>query len=85
MESSQHHVGGVQRVDEVWWEGILLFNCVRPPEKGENNPNVGTAVCSNMKRGFWWNRLASEVASLRSVPLAPSEAVGKKNIVSVPA
>lgn len=33
VESSQHHVCGVKRVDEVWREGILLFNCVWPPEK----------------------------------------------------
>lgn len=37
VESSQHHVGGVQRVDKVRWESIFLFNCVWPPEKGENN------------------------------------------------
>lgn len=87
MESSQHHVGGVQWVDEVWWESILLFNCVRPPEKGENKPNVGPAVgtctfmCSNMKQGFSWNLLASEAASLRTVPLVPSEVVGKTMFV----
>lgn len=35
VESSQHHVRGVQRVDEVWREGVLLFNCVGPPEKAQ--------------------------------------------------
>lgn len=87
MESSQHHVGGVQRVDEVWWESILLFNCVRPPKKGENNSNAVTAVgtctfmCSNMKRGFSWNCLASEVASLQTVPLAPVRQLAKQYCV----
>lgn len=31
VESSQHHVCGVQRVDEVRREGILLFHCVWLP------------------------------------------------------
>lgn len=53
-------------MDEVWWESILLFDCVWPPEEGENNPNVGTCafMCSDLKRGFSWNGFASEVASL---------------------
>lgn len=40
VESSQHHVRGVQRVDEVWREGILLFYRVWPPEKGQKNPSI---------------------------------------------
>lgn len=35
VEGSQHHVCGVQRVDEVWWKGILLFHCIWPPVKTE--------------------------------------------------
>lgn len=83
VERSQHHVGGVQRVDEVGWERILLFDCVRPPEKGQKSPNVSTALgsCSlmrsNMKRGLPWNRLRSKVASLPAVQLTPSETVSK--------
>lgn len=51
-ERCHHHVRGVQRVDEVWWESILLLNCVRLPEKGQQSPNVGTDVgsCKNEKR-----------------------------------
>ena len=37
VKSSQHHVCGVQRVDEVWREGILLFYCVWPPVKEQKN------------------------------------------------
>lgn len=40
VERSQHHVCGVQRVDEVWWEGILLFNCVWPPEKRQKAKKI---------------------------------------------
>lgn len=39
VESSQHHVCGVQRVDEVWRKGVLLFNRVWPPEKGQKTKN----------------------------------------------
>lgn len=48
-ERCHHHVRGVQRVDEVWWESVLLFNCVRLPEKGQQSPNVATDVgsCKN--------------------------------------
>jgi len=37
VERGQHHVCGVQGVDEVWRERILLFNNVRPPEKAQKN------------------------------------------------
>lgn len=42
VESSQHHVCGVQRVDEVGWEGVFLFDRVWPPatrQKTENTYN----------------------------------------------
>lgn len=47
VESRQHHVCGVQRVDEVWREGILLFNRVWPPEKGTEKPNKNTSALLN--------------------------------------
>lgn len=83
VESSQHHVGGVQWVDEVWWESVLLFNCVWPPKKGKNNSSIDTDLgtctfmCSNIKQGFSLNHLALEVASLRTALRAPCETVSK--------
>lgn len=35
MERRQHHVRGVQRVDEVWREGVLLFHRVGSPAEEE--------------------------------------------------
>lgn len=37
VESSQHHVCGVQRVDEVRREGILLFHSVWSPVDGKQD------------------------------------------------
>lgn len=34
VECGQHHVCGVQRVDEVWGKCVLLLYCVWPPRKG---------------------------------------------------
>lgn len=31
VQSCEHHVCGVQGVDEVGWEGILLLHCIRLP------------------------------------------------------
>lgn len=43
LESSEHHVCGVQRVDEVRREGVLLFHRVRPPEKRQKTRNKEVA------------------------------------------
>lgn len=39
VERREHHVRGVQRVDEVWREGVLLFHRVGPPA-GEEKLSV---------------------------------------------
>lgn len=35
MEGREHHVGRVQRVDEVGGEAVLLLQCVRLPGEGK--------------------------------------------------
>lgn len=31
VERREHHVCRVQGMDEVWWEGVLLLDCVWSP------------------------------------------------------
>lgn len=48
MERREHHVRGVQRVDEVWREGVLLFHRVGSPAE-EEKWDVSASVTASLQ------------------------------------
>ena len=46
MEGSEHHVGGVQRVNKVGWHGVLLFPGIRRIAGVPGHPHVQTLQLS---------------------------------------